>query len=306
MLVAANVVAAVIFLAYMGRRIVADVQAILALGLEINLGRLLLAGLLYGANFFLFLVVWRNIVTRLGANPNWRQNAAIYGYTHVAQFLPTPAWMLLGRLHFYGKAGIGRRRTLTMTAVEVILHALAGVSLLALVTFDPRRPLTWLALLLLAPVVALLVRPRLLELRWVNGAVAVPGIRRADVAAWLGLYFVSWLVAGPFMALIVGAYASPGPIPLLDLYRVWILSGLVAYASAYTLGGAGFLREFTMSWLLSSWFGPAMALVIALTLRLVMLVSGVVWGLSVVTVLGGIPSELAQAQPNQPELEEVK
>jgi hypothetical protein len=140
----------------------------------------------------------------------------------------------------------------------------------------------------------------------VNGAIVVPGIRRVDVAAWLGLYFVSWVVAGPFMGLIVGAYASPGPIPLLDLYRVWILSGLVAYASAYTLGGAGFLREFTMSWLLSSWFGPGLALVIALTLRLVMLVSGVVWGLSVVTVLGGVPGELAKAQPDQPQLEEVE
>lgn len=303
-LVVVNLLVAAAFVAYMGGRIVQDTQQVLALGLHLDLVPLGLAGLLYGFNFYLFLIAWRNIAARIGAAPGWRQNALIYATTHVAQYLPTPAWMLLGRLYFYGRAGLRRRLTLTMTAAEVILHVAAGLVLLTIISFEPARPVTWWSLLLLAPAATAVARPGWLELPWINGAASGPGVRRPDVIFWLGLYFVSWLVAGPFLGLIVRAYTVLEPAPLLELYRTWIVAGLVAYLSAYTLGGAGFLREFTLSWLLAGRYGPAVTLVIALTLRLVMMVAGTVWGLGTAAVLrrgadGNTASPLAELEETQ-------
>jgi hypothetical protein len=300
-LLAVNGLVAVAFPIYMGRRMVLDAQQVLALGLEINVVPLVQAALLYGLNFFLFLVAWRNIAARMGAAPSWRQNALIYATTHAAQYLPTPAWMVLGRLYFYGRTGLRRRLTLTMTATEVILHVGAGLVLLASITFRPLEPQTWGSLLLLAPVGLVVARPRWLELPWLNGAASGPGVRRLDVLFWLGLYFVSWLVAGPFLGLMAQAYPHLEPAPMVELYRIWIFSGLVAYASAYTLGGAGFLREFTLSWLLAGRYGPAMALVIALTLRLVFTAAGILWGLGTAAVLrlgGGVEPGVPQAVPD--------
>jgi len=262
-----------------------DMRQVLAEDITFSLPPLAGALLLYGVNFALFVVAWRSIVERLGGPAGWRYNALRYANTSLTRFLPTPAWFLASRVQGYAQPGLGRRAALAMTALETLLHMWTGAVFYGLLAVDPQRPLTWLYLLLLAPVAAVLLRPTWLNLEWMSGGPVLPGIRRRDIVLWLALYTLTWVLAGPFFGLTIQAFSTVTPLPLPDLWRTWALSGVVAYISSYTLGGLGVLREFALTLLLARFYPTPVALLIALVVRLVLTGAGLAWG---VGLAGGL------------------
>lgn len=262
-----------------------DVRQVLAEDITLSQPHLAGAVLLYGVNFAVFIIVWRGIVARLGGPAGWRYNALRYANTSLMRFLPTPAWFLASRVQGYVQPGLGRRAALAMTALETLLHLWTGVVFYGVLAFDPQQPLTWLYLLLLVPVVAVLVRPHWLNLSWMTGGTVVPGVRRQDVVLWLSLFTLTWVLAGPFFRWTIQAFTTIAPLPLPDLWRIWALSSVVAYISSYTFGGLGFLREFALTWLLARFYPTPVALLMALVVRLVLTGGGVAWG---VGLAGGL------------------
>lgn len=262
-----------------------DLQRVLAEDISFSLPHLAGAVGLYGLNLAPFIVVWRNIVERLGGPPGWRHNAVRYANTSITRFLPTPAWFLVSRVHVYAQDGLGRRAALAMTALETLLHMYTGAAFFGMLAFEPARPLTWLYLLLLAPAAAVLVQPHWLNLRWMSGARPMPGVRRRDILLWLSLYALTWVIAGPFLGWTIRAFSTVPQLPMPELWRIWALSSVVAYLSAYTLGGLGVLREFALTWLLARFYPAPVALLIALVVRLVLTGAGVGWGLGLSALL---------------------
>jgi uncharacterized membrane protein YbhN (UPF0104 family) len=269
---------------FIGWYLVRDWQEVVRQGLSLDAPQLGGAFLLYGVNFFLLALVWQGIVVRLGGPASWAQNAQLYANTFVTRFLPTPLWFLGSRVVLYGRTGVRRRMALTMTASETLLHMLAGAALLGVVSVDLRRPLTGLCVLALAPIVVVLVRPEWLELRWLNLGQVTPGIRRKDVALWLSVYLLTWIVAGPFLSCVVQAFTRVPPPPLLDLWRMWALAGVATYITNYLLGGIGVFQELTLGWMLTRMYPLATAVVIAIGSRLVITLSGIVWSLGLISV----------------------
>lgn len=266
---------------FFGWYLLRDWRQLLEIGVILDFYQLSVALALYGLNFMLLIAAWRSIVIRFGGLSGWKQNAFLYANTHVMKFLPTPAWFLASRVYFYGRTGMHRRTALTTTALETLLHMLAGIVFYTIVSIDPRHPLTWLYLLAFVPVVVVLLKPKWLELEWLSGGKAEPGIRQRDVAIWLSIYLLTWIVAGPFFSSIMQSFVKVEPLELGELWRIWTASSLVAYVSAYALGGIGIFREFTLTWLLNRFYSPPVALLLALSVRLVMTAAGILWGLGI-------------------------
>jgi hypothetical protein len=61
------------------------------------------------------------------------------------------------------------------------------------------------------------------------------------------------------------------------LWKDWVISSLISYLSAYTLGGVGLFREISLTFLLSQVFGPAVALIVTILSRVFITLAGVVW-----------------------------
>jgi len=104
---------------------------------------------------------------------------------------------------------------------------------------------------------------------------ATPQNRMAVVSS--GLYLgVTWVIAGPFLQAVVRAFL-PASLDLWDAWRVWLIAGLASYVGFLLLGGTGLLRDLSLSALLTSFFSPAEALIVAVGARLVLMVSTLSW-----------------------------
>jgi len=97
------------------------------------------------------------------------------------------------------------------------------------------------------------------------------------------LYLVTWVMAGPYLQTVVRAFV-PSTISMWDAWRIWTLASLAGYAGFLLLGGMGFLRELSMSALLSRYLLPGDALIVAIGARLVLLVSSILWATLVILV----------------------
>jgi hypothetical protein len=297
-----NAAAVVAMLAFVGIYLARDGRQLLSASLQVDPRWLAAALAVYGGNYALFVLVWHRIVGRFDPLPGWRQNMLLYSYTQVTRYLPTPAWFFASRIYLYGKAGLKRRVVLAMTVLETLLHVVAGAAFYGLLMIDPTRPASYLYGLAVIPAGIAVIRPGWLQMRALAGGPLQPGIRRRDVLAWLGWYMATWVTAGPFLTCIMRAFAAGSTPNLVEAWRAWTLSGLVAYAGTYTLGGVAVLREFTLTWLLSGTYSPPVALVITVGSRVLMTVGGLLWALIAIGVakLGGAPDlNLPPAQPQE-------
>jgi hypothetical protein len=245
---------------------------------SIEPGYLASATALCGFNFLLFLIVWQRIVTALGGSSGWRANAQVYSVTYLTRFLPTSVWFFAGRIHFGDQIGLGTRHSLYATGLELGLHIATALCFYVVLELARVGRWWWVTI----PVVlSLLIAWKLGWLRWLRLPHAVHA-RRRDLAWWSLVDLVTWVVAGPFLQAVVRAFV-PSSISLWQAWRIWTLASLAGYAG-FLLGGLGFLRELSVSALLTNYLLPGDALIVAVGARLVLLVSGIISAAVVVLI----------------------
>lgn len=233
---------------------------------------------LCGLNFVLFLLAWQGIVTSLGGSSGWRENAQVYSVTYLTRFLPTSIWFFAGRIHFGDQIGLRTRHALYATGLELGLHIATALCFYLILEVACVGGWWWV----IVPVaLGLLIAWKLGWLRWIRLPDAVH-VRRRDLAWWALLYLMTWVAAGPFLQVLVQAFV-PATISLWDAWRIWTLASLAGYAG-FLLGGLGFLRELSVSALLTAYLLPGDSLIVAVGARLVLLVSSIVSAAVVVLV----------------------
>jgi hypothetical protein len=179
----------------------------------------------------------------------------------------------------YGQIGMRKRISLTLTALETLLHFFIGLGFYCILWVDLDAPWTILYLLGLVPVLVILVWPHLLELPWANEGETMKYSRKSLIFIDVFLLF-TWFITGLFLNSVISSIITePFSVTIVDLWRIWIISNLIAYIGAYLFGGISILREFSLMFLLGKWFTPPIALGIAALSRIVMKLAGIFWAL---------------------------
>jgi hypothetical protein len=250
--------------------------------LNIHWGMAGLSFVLYGLNYLCFIIAWHLLVRSVDKTIGWTKNSLIYSYSHLARFLPSPAWFIASRAILYSQAGMRKRSSLTLTAVETLLHFALGLSLYCMLSIDSNSPLTFLYLFGLLPALAVIIWPQLLEMGSIYSSEGIKYTRGTILVIEL-LLLLTWITAGFFFNLVIFTIIGiQVPVSMVDLWKIWIVSNLIAYIGAYIFGGVSIFREFSLVFLLGKWFTPPIALGIAIVSRLVMTVAGIFWAFLVI------------------------
>lgn len=274
-----------LFFGFMAYRLSGDWHQLVAVEMHLNVKDLLWAFILYGVTFLLFAIVWHRMMARFGGPSDWRVNVLLFSYTHMAKFLPTPIWFLAGRVRCYSRVGVPRKSILKITALEIALHVVSGLILIIVLSWDVTKLEMWLYVVGAIVVALLLRRFDPLKISRLGRILENNGIRLANIIEWISLYGLTWIVAGPFFMLLVMAFTPASASDMVMLWRIWIISNLIAYLSTYTLGGLGFLREFSLTWFMSQMYPLPVALLIATGARIIMTIGGLLWGVCVYIIL---------------------
>lgn len=256
-----------------------DWQIIQSYSINVNIESIFIAFIIFGINFFLLFIAWHILISKFVPKISLQQNIQQFSYSYLYKFLPTPAPFLVSRMYLYGQLGIKKSVILSTTALETILHMVTGFAVFLILLMDREYPISWLIFLLIVPVIMIIQKPDLLEMRWLHGEKPIHPISKMDIIVLLIILSLTWILSGPFFINLINIITDYVPITLVEALRIWIIGSLVAYIGSYTLGGAGILREFSLTLLLSQYFPPPMALLITIIVRVFMTFGGVLWAL---------------------------
>ncbi len=254
---------------------------------DVHVGWLVAAGALYLAGFAPSWVFWHRTLWAMGQQPRWSESLPAFWIGHLGKYVPGKAMVVVLRTGLIFSERVNRTVAATSVFVETLtLMAVgAGVSALALLLTTSQPTLFWLAIALMVgaglPTVPPVFR-RLVKLLQVQRA--NPDIHRAIAGVDYRLMAFGWLIVGGGWVLLgVSLWATlraiPGvgagweePWPALPLLTATVGLAMVAGFLSLIPGGLG-VRDWVLMTLLAPAYGSRVAIVSAVLLRVVWLLS---------------------------------
>lgn len=221
--------------------------------------------------------LWRGMLRSLGATlPRWK-GRSIWSTTLLARYVPTSALMAVGRIALSEREGVSKRVCTASVAYEVAFTFTAAVAVstylvLTLPAFE-EHSVRWLVLAV--PVVGLLaLHPRVFHvlvdrvLRRFGREPLPVSLAFPSVLVYFALFVVSMLVAGVSVLAMTHALhdvaAGDSPV-LVASYSLGFAAGVIGFILPGALGA----REAGVAVALSAVVPGAVALAVALVIRLV-------------------------------------
>lgn len=246
--------------------------------------------LLYPLSLTVQAWVWGMMIARLGqVSISWR-DAEIFAYTHLMRRLPGAVWYLAGRTMIYRERGIRASVTLAASGLEFVLLVLVAVALSAALSLSSHGG--WLLVSAALILIVLVIPQGLTALSAASDQRWIPEFARKwlaklsgevmpkswDLALWVAAYLMSYVVGGLILFLLARSIAPESDVTVTNAVRIWALAVGVAFlTSAVSPAGLG-IRELTLTALLSPYMPTLGAVLVAVLLRMLFIVSDLVWG----------------------------
>ncbi len=219
------------------------------------------------------LLAWNLLMRRLAHMDDLRENSRIYCLSLLPRYIPGSVWYMAGRAYLYRQAGVAPSLTLTGTALEIILTAVAGLLtyLTTLPLPGPARPaplqfglaLGLLVLLVLIVQPAIFNRVLAFLLRRLGSRTTVH-LRYRDLVLPALMYIPAWWIGGATLYATIRAISYPLPASALAaIVGIWAVSSTTGMLASTFLFGLG-IREVTVSVLLAALMPQPIAVVVAI------------------------------------------
>lgn len=240
---------------------------------------------LYLVTYIMHTLGWHNLATYVFGPLPLRANARAVAGSNLVKYLPTIAWYIANRVHFYNGRGVSRKAVVAASLLELTVMIGTGSVLYAL--FWLLRLSIAAALLALLGMIGcgmLLRRQSWWHTLWQRYAGSERPASKKYLLRAVAWYGSSWVLAVGFLWLTLHAFAPVHLADLGTLFNIWLLAGLASYVISVTLGSLGVVRELTVTALLApTWSLPA-AIATAIAVKLILTLgeiacSGVVLGL---------------------------
>lgn len=221
---------------------------------DADLGDLLIATVLLGAYYCLFVVGWQWILRALDVRVSYEVALQAEMASMLAKYVPGGIWTPAARVVWLRKAGVDAATPLVLSSIllEAGLSAVSGVFVFAvglLIVGDVDAPL--LPLTLFTGIVVFALHPRVF--RWLAtrvfrpfGGVELPELPYRFLLGLLTFYAFSWVVGGAaFLFLLRAVGGDAGAESIVFLGGVAAVGAIVAVLSIIAPSGLG-VREASM------------------------------------------------------------
>jgi len=253
---------------------------------EVDLGWLCLAAVSYVAGLAPCWVFWHRTLWAMGQRPRWQESLRAHWIGHLGKYIPGKAMVVVLRTGLVYSERVNRTVAATSVFVETLTMMAVGafVAAVCLLLTNQNVLLMWLAVGMMvgsgAPTLPPIFRRlvRLLQVRRANPQIdeAIAGVDYRLMAFGWSIISVGWVLMG--VSLWATLQAIPGAgLSLREVPLLVATVGLAMVAGFVSLipGGLG-ARDYVLMKLLAPHCGAHVALMSAVLLRVVWLLSEVV------------------------------
>jgi glycosyltransferase 2 family protein len=240
--------------------------------------RLLISFLLFSLDLFIVAKVWAWIMDTLGKKLSFLKHFCYFTLSNIAKRIPGTIWYIASRTQLYRQEGIDPKLSSLASGMEMAVSVLSSVIVctifaIPVIIFYEVNPIL-LAIVFLISVIV--IHPRFMA--WIFRLLKVEAapFNYIDILQWLVTYTFAWILGGILMFSIGNSITS---IALRDLPYIigsFGLVNLVTMAFFFLPSNVG-ITELGWSVLLSNIMPLSVAVVLAISMRLLIILYEIIW-----------------------------
>ena len=275
-----SIIISLVAVAILGYLVYRQKEILLSYPWQINPALYLLSFFVFSIDLFLVAIIWGWIMNTIGKRLDYQKHIRYYIISNIAKRIPGTLWYIASRAQFYQKEGIDYRLTSLASGIELAVSIMSGVlvSLLFAIPIVLNYGLNPLVLAGILLVGILLLHPRVTD--WIFRLLKVEatqfGYQRT--IQWLIAYVPAWIFGGIVLFIIANSFI---PIPLHQIGYVigsWSLVGIVSYLLFFSPSNLG-VTEVGLSLLLANIMPAPIAVILAITTRIAIILYEIIWAL---------------------------
>lgn len=218
---------------------------------------------------------WEWISARLGYEQARHVSLRMWAISELLRYIPGNIWSFAARYRGLREGGTNRGAALQTLLIEAVGLVTSAMTISCIVAWQ----LIWLLGIPLIAGVTIFILPRFIPLIWrkLRPHEPVPNIQPSDMAMIMAWYLLGWLIFGLGSAFVYLAFGAAVPwVNLWPLIWVSVAAWLIGYISIVTPMGLG-VREVGFVGLISHWVSVGVGSLVAVTSRLWLVVSELVF-----------------------------
>ncbi|HEY5572434.1 MAG TPA: hypothetical protein VIK64_05400 [Anaerolineales bacterium] len=275
-----SIIISLVAVAILGYLVYRQKEILLSYPWQINPALYLLSFFVFSIDLFLVAIIWGWIMNTIGKRLDYQKHIRYYIISNIAKRIPGTLWYIASRAQFYQKEGIDYRLTSLASGIELAVSIMSGVlvSVLFAIPIVLNYGLNPLVLAGILLVGILLLHPRVTD--WIFRLLKVEatqfGYQRT--IQWLIAYVPAWIFGGIVLFIIANSFI---PIPLHQIGYVigsWSLVGIVSYLLFFSPSNLG-VTEVGLSLLLANIMPAPIAVILAITTRIAIILYEIIWAL---------------------------
>ncbi len=241
---------------------------------------ILLSFIIFSIDLFLVAFIWGWIMNTIGKKLDYTKHLRYYSISNVTKRIPGTIWYIATRAQLYKKEGIDFRLTSLASGIELAISVMSGIlaSLLFAIPIVLHYDLNPIILAGIFLTAGLLLHPRLFA--WVLRLIKVEAnlFSYKKTLQWVLAYIPAWILGGVVLFVIANSITSLSLSQLGYIIGSWSLVGVISYALFFSPSNLG-LTEVGLSLLLSNIMPSSIAVVLAITARIAIIVYEILWSL---------------------------
>jgi hypothetical protein len=253
-------------------------EVLLTYDWQFRLLPLVLAFILFSLTLFMGSMVWGFILNVISKKLSYKKHIYYYIISNLAKRIPGTIWYVASRTQMYSDEGIAISRTTVASGLEIAFIALAGVLTVLLFSTEIiiRYHLSPIIFAIIFLVGFIILQPKFIK--WFFKLLKIDELNIDYRLVLIGLlsYIIIWILGG-LLLYEIGNIVYPIPYDQIGyIIGSWVLVGTLSYFFLFSPTNFG-ITELGISLLLSSIVPFSIAVIIAISSRILIILFEIFW-----------------------------
>jgi uncharacterized membrane protein YbhN (UPF0104 family) len=244
---------------------------------KLNFKFLFISFLVYSLILLLTVYVWANIMEKLGKNIPFPRHFKSFCISALGKRLPGTVWYIAWRAEMY-KDDYSIKLVTIASGIEMAVTIIAAIIVCVFFSLSIITQYQWsiwaiLFLLILSMVV---LHPKFVNWLFSKIKIEIKTIAYRNILVWVALYAIIWIFVGTLL-FTISNIITPGDIMQLPYYiGITALTGVLSRLLFFSPTNFGF-NEVSLSLLLSNVIPSSLAVIVAVSNRLIIMTFEILW-----------------------------
>lgn len=237
---------------------------------------------IYLITYVMHLFGWHALASLTFGHMPLRINVKAVVSSDLVKYLPTIAWYIANRVHFYEQQQVKRGSVVAASLLEMVIMLGSGTIIyLAIWLMRVQSWLIALTIIIIIITILVLLAPKFKQ--WWHERITTYQVPISHQGRhWIMAVFwysMSWPVGGLFLVVILRAFTQVSVADYWSLFYIWLGSALLGSVISISVGTLGMAREASLTFLLTRYWPLSASIATAVSVKIILTLGQIIFAL---------------------------